>query len=142
MTKNYYAVTVKCGHVGQGKFIIKTFAVIAESGKDAARLGREIPRVKRHNKHCILDVKKISYEAFVSLNKENHKDPYLHCKNKQEQNILCPNITEDVHELYPKKTISKQERNDRIERQARINKIVEDELEMDIRLYRMGIQVA
>ena len=36
MTQKYFAVTVKFGHVGQHKCIIKTVPMIAESGKDAA----------------------------------------------------------------------------------------------------------
>ena len=102
MEKKYFAVTTKCGHVGKGKFIIKTFAVVASDGKDAAEIARWLPRVKHHNKECILDVKKISEEMFQVLLEENSKDLYFQCRNVQEQKEKCPEIYEDVQNLYSK----------------------------------------
>ena len=37
MTKRYFKVEAKCGHVGQGKCIWITFATTGENGKEAAR---------------------------------------------------------------------------------------------------------
>ena len=42
--KKYFAVTTKCGHVGRKYYLPVTFPIVAESGKGAARLGRDIPR--------------------------------------------------------------------------------------------------
>ena len=64
MTKKYFAVTVKFGHVGQHKCIIKTVLIEAESGKDAAYQARWMPRVKHHDKHAIISVKEIDLERW------------------------------------------------------------------------------
>ncbi len=103
MNKKYYAVEVKCGHVGKGKFITVKFAIEAESGKEAAYIGRWMPRAKHHNKKCILSVTKVSYDDYLVLKKQNNANPYLHCQNKQEQNIKCLDIYDSVNNLYEEK---------------------------------------
>ena len=96
----YYAVTAKCGHVGKGKYIEVTFAIEATSGKEAARIGRMMPRVKHDHPQAIISVEKISFEEFVELANENAENPYLQCKNKQEQKATCPELYKEVKELY------------------------------------------
>ena len=96
MTKKYFAVTVKFGHVGQHKCIIKTVPLTAESGKEAAYLARWMPRVKHHDKHAIIDVKEIDLEAYFILMIEKSLDPYFQCKNIQEQRIECEGIEDKV----------------------------------------------
>ena len=71
MNKNYYKVVCKCGHVGRDHYVLITFGVIAESGKDAARIARAIPRCKHHHKDCIREVSKISYQEFLEINKDS-----------------------------------------------------------------------
>lgn len=81
----YYEVIAKCGHVGEGKCVLITFACAAESGKEAAAKVRAYPRVKHHHKDAIRNVREISFEEYIKLRAENDADPYLHCKNIQEQ---------------------------------------------------------
>ena len=129
--KKYYAVTTKCGHVGKGKFINVTFAISAEDGKEAAEIGRWLPRVKHHYKYCITDVKCISYDDYLELCEENNNNPYLKCKNVQEQNETCPNIYDNVETLdyliqEPKK-VYKEKRKQRVEFILKKKKIMEAE---------------
>ena len=81
----YFEVEAKCGHVGINRCILITFACIARDGKDAAAKVRQYARVKHHHKDAIRDVREISFEEFVKLRCENDADPFLHCKNPQEQ---------------------------------------------------------
>lgn len=88
MVNRYYRVKTKCGHVGVNNCIWIDFAIMAMSGKEAAKKARELPRVKRHQKYAIDSVVEISLEEFNTLREENENDPYLHCKNKKEQNQI------------------------------------------------------
>ena len=84
--KNFYAVTCKCGHTGSRKtYIPIEFPVIAKNAKEAAYIGRHIPRCKHHHKDCVLDVKQISYQEFIDIKKRNARDPYLKATSIQEQ---------------------------------------------------------
>ena len=96
MTQKYFAVTVKFGHVGQHKCIIKTVPMIAESGKDAAYQARWMPRVKHHDKHAIVDVKEIEIEEYLILCIEKSLDPYFQCKSIQEQRSVCEQIEDEI----------------------------------------------
>lgn len=96
MTQKYFAVTVKFGHVGQHKCIIKTVPIKAESGKEAALRARWMPRAKHHDKHAIINVKEIDLEAYLVLLTEKSLEPYFQCKNIQEQRNECKGIEEKV----------------------------------------------
>ena len=85
MTKRYFKVEAKCGHVGRGNCIWITFATTAETAKEAAKNVREFRRVKHHHKNAIRSVVEITLEEFVQIKMANDIDPYLHCKNVQEQ---------------------------------------------------------
>ena len=86
--KKYYSVRVKCGHVGKKFYIPVTFAIIAESAKEAARIAREMPRVKHDHKDAIQSVLEISQEEYIALRQQNDSDPYLQCKSVQEQRMI------------------------------------------------------
>lgn len=81
----YFQVEAKCGHVGKNMCILVPFACIARDGKEAAARVRFFPRVKHHHKDAIRNVREISFAEFVKLRSENDADPFLHCKNPQEQ---------------------------------------------------------
>lgn len=85
---HYFAVETKCGHVGKDKCIFIWFAVKAENGKDAAAKARGYKRVKHHHKDVIRQVKEISIEQYMQLRLANNNDPYLQCKNIQQQRTL------------------------------------------------------
>ena len=100
----YYSVTAKCGHVGRKYYIPIEFATVADSGKEAAAKIRSIPHVKHHHKDAIIAVKEINYKQYLDLVKTNRYDPYLHCKNKQEQALvmddIMPRICEEQNAPY------------------------------------------
>lgn len=86
--QKYYAVCCKCGHVKTYQYVPITFAIKANDGKEAAEKARNLARVKHHKKYAILSCKKISKEKYDSLNDINRNDPYLKCKNIQEQRLI------------------------------------------------------
>ena len=57
--EKYYMVIAKCGHVGRKNYIPVKFAVVAESGKEAAKKVRQFPRVKHDHKDAISIVKDV-----------------------------------------------------------------------------------
>ena len=97
--KKYFMVIAKCGHVGRKNYIPIKFAVVAESGKDAAKKVRQFPRVKHNHKDAILDVRCITLEEFLEIKEINDKDPYLKCHSKQEQNLITI-VSETNDTLY------------------------------------------
>lgn len=118
MTKKYFAVTVKFGHVGQHKCIIKTVPIEAESGKEAALLARWMPRAKHHDKYAIIDVKEIDLNAYLILLVEKSLDSYFQCGNIQEQRMECEGIEDEV-QYMKEDEIDYEERAQR--RRERIN---------------------
>lgn len=98
-----FEVKCKCGHVGRKNYIVIAFAVSAENGREAAAKARYFPRVKHDHKDAIISVRKITDEEFDSLLKFNNKDEYLHCTNRQEQNLI------DLSERIIKEVIEKDE---------------------------------
>ena len=111
--KKFFEVQAMCGHVGKGCYIPIRFAVVAESGKDAAARVRNYARVKHHHKKAILQVQEISLDEYLLLKSENEADPYLHCKNIQEQrgneeiNLrICPLPETDFWKTRKNKSLS------------------------------------
>ena len=90
MKSKFFRVTCKCGHVGKQFFVRIDFPVNADSGKEAAEIARNLPRVKHDHKDAILNCVEIDYEEYQIIQMINNNDPYLKCKNPQEQaHILC-----------------------------------------------------
>ena len=86
--EKYYSVITKCGHVGKRNYIPIKFAIIAESGKEAAKIARQFPRVKHNHKDAILEVKEIDFSEYLEIIELNCNDPYLKCRSKYEQNMI------------------------------------------------------
>ena len=125
----YFAVTAKCGHVGKNKCIPITFACFAEDGKEAAAKTRQFPRVKHDHKDAILEVREILFEDFMTLKSKNDADPYLHCKNPQEQRKIPgfdSRIVPDVREIQMKKRASPLRRQRVLCREAEIRAELRD----------------
>ena len=80
---NYYKVLAKCGHVGRNKYIEKWFYIKAKSGKEAAKIVRDLPRVKHHHKDAIKDVIKISFEEYINGKKLTDQDFFFHIHNQR-----------------------------------------------------------
>lgn len=125
-TKNYYEVIAKCGHVGKKHYLPVKFAVIAENGKEAAKIVRQFPRVKHDHKDAILNVNKIDYERFQEIIEINHNDPYLKCQSRQKQKLvdnLEERLKNDLHNQKAK--YDKQARLDRVAYKIKKTKILE-----------------
>lgn len=99
--QNYYKVNAKCGHVGRENYVIKTFAIKAESGKLAAAIVRNWPRVKHHHKDAIMSVVRIDFDEYSQIIETNMLDPYFSCVNVQEQRMYCePDIQREESKIY------------------------------------------
>ena len=126
-TKKYYEVIAKCGHVGRKNYIPVKFAVVAESGKEAAKKVRQFPRVKHDHKDAILDARCITLEEFLEIKEINNNDPYLKCHSRQEQNQivnLAERMVADLHNV--KQSFDKKARKDRVAYKLRKFKILEE----------------
>lgn len=97
--RNYFEVEAKCGHVGIKNCVWIKFAIWSENGKQAAEKARNLPRVKHHHKDAIRNVRRISFEEYIILKAKNDADPFLHCKNIQEQRNI-QEIAERMEEDY------------------------------------------
>ena len=86
--KKYYAVHCKCGHVKPNRYVEIVFAIEAESGSEAAKIARSFSRVKHNRKNAIINCYQISQEKYREIIKINKMDPYLKCKNIQEQRMI------------------------------------------------------
>lgn len=125
--EKYFMVIAKCGHVGRKNYIPVKFAVVAESGKEAAKKVRQFPRVKHDHKDAILDVRCITLEEFLEIKEINDNDPYLKCHSRQEQNLianLAERMVADLHNV--KQAFDKQARRDRVAYKLRKFKILEE----------------
>lgn len=118
MNENYYLVEVMCGHVGAFAYIPVVFPVIAENGKEAAKIARSIPRVKHHNKYAILNVRKVSYEEYLLQKENNDSDAYLNwhengCTDEYTEEIFNRIVYMDVNPYIPKRKKERSKRPDR-----------------------------
>lgn len=107
MNDNLFAVEAKCGHVGKMFYIPIIFPVFAGSAKEAAHKVMGFSRVKHDHKDAIKAVRKIDAKEFNDLQRKNKNDPYLHCKNKQEQKLiegLEDRLLEDEVNIAKRKT--------------------------------------
>lgn len=130
--EKYFMVIAKCGHVGRKNYIPVKFAVVAESGKEAAKKVRQFPRVKHDHKDAILDVRCITLEEFLEIKEINDKDLYLKCHSRQEQNLivnLAERMVADLHNV--KQAFDKQARKDRVAYKLRKFKILEESLKKE-----------
>lgn len=107
----FYRVDTKCGHVRKNYYMPIGFAIRAESAKEAAKIARNMPRVKHHHKDAIQNVQEISWEDYHSLRKQNDLNPYLHCKNVQEQRLIQAYIDQNIEE-EGKKNVREKKKNE------------------------------
>ncbi|MDY5982749.1 MAG: hypothetical protein SPJ17_03565 [Anaeroplasma sp.] len=119
----YFKVVAKCGHVGKKQYVPVPFAVMAETGKEAAKIARYLPRVKHDHKDAILDCKEITYDEYQELSESNSKDDYLKCHNAQDQNKLdlSSRLVHDNHyDMVQDKYRHIPTQEDKLRRKARI----------------------
>ena len=89
---HYFEVLAKCGHVGKGRYVKKTFPVEANTAAEAAAIVRYLPRVKHDHKDAIIRIKEIDVTRRNEIIAMNGQDPYFRCNNIQEQRKLCPHM--------------------------------------------------
>lgn len=103
-----YEVKAKCGHVGRDWYVIKSFAIEADSGKEAAEIAKNKPRVKHHHRDAIQQVTPIDSIRYQEISVMNSADPYFRCHSIQDQRAFCPDL-----DLLPEaSTVEKRERKD------------------------------
>jgi len=94
----YYCVEAKCGHVGKGYYILRSFPIRANSKKEAASIARNMPRVKHDHKDAIRNVEEIQRDEYLALIEKNNRDPYSSCRNIQEQRATCGSMLDEIIE--------------------------------------------
>ena len=67
-----FKVTAKCGHVGRNHYVVKNFPVQASNGREAAKIARDLPRVKHHHKDAIINVEEITFSEYYLLIQQNN----------------------------------------------------------------------
>lgn len=87
-SSNYFIVVCKAGHVGQNHFTKISYPIYAENGKAAAKIARNLPRVKHDQPDAIISCTKVSKEEFRAQKEANKSNPFLHCTNRQMQRHL------------------------------------------------------
>ena len=60
----------------------------AENAAEAAQKAKTYKRVKRHHKDVIALVVEITSDEYMKRRSDNDNDPYLHCKNIQQQRLI------------------------------------------------------
>lgn len=81
---NYYLVTAKCGHVGNGKYCEVNFPIKAETKREASQICLKKAKVKKQLKDAISQVEEISYEQFRMEKERFNANPYIHAHTKRE----------------------------------------------------------
>jgi hypothetical protein len=99
---NYYIVTAKCGHVGNGRYILIDFAIRANTIHEATALARTLPRVKHDRKDAIVEAKEVTEETYEEAYARNAKDPYLLCRNSQDSRAAEALIESRVYPMSRK----------------------------------------
>lgn len=95
----FYEVKARCGHVGRGRYIVKSFYLCAESAKEAASIARRMPRVKHHWKHAIEEVKNVTLMDFSAGVIRTEFDPYFQMRNSSDQKRLPDYPNWDIRTL-------------------------------------------
>ncbi len=133
MKKNkYFKVTAKCGYVGRKNYVPIAFAVKAINGKEAAKKTKSFPRVKRHHKDVILDVKEITHKEYLIIIEINNNDPYLSTQNIQEQRLIKDfdkRVVKEKEKLNKYDIIKRKERvNYKLKKFKEMNKVLKGEI--------------
>ena len=125
----YFIVKTKCGHVGRFNCVWIDYAIVASDAKTAALYAKSKARVKKHHKDVIAGVREVNFESFMKQRAENDADPYLHCKNPQEQKKIPDfdsRIIPDIREIQMKKKVSTIRHQKMIHREAEIRAELRD----------------
>lgn len=93
-----FLITLKCGHVGHGKYYPLRLVKHSTSKKDAVLSALTTARVKRNDPNVVLDVKEVSFAFGKRIARKNNHDPYLKIKGKKSRLAIMPCIQRKVCE--------------------------------------------
>lgn len=82
--KKYFAIVVKAGHCGQGKFIPILVVVNASSKEMAIDIAKNLGKVKKGNNKNILAAEEIDYTTYLALEFINDCDPYIYLEQSKD----------------------------------------------------------
>ena len=94
--EKYYEVVAKCGHVGRMYYYEGHFFISSNSRKEAAKVVKGLPRVKKDHDDVILwveEVTEIQYQEGLENMKSN---PYFQCRSKHEQDAILELIQDSI----------------------------------------------
>ena len=99
MTKKYYKVTCKGGHVTRRYYIPIDIYVAATSRAEAAAIARTCPRVKHDHIDAVIDAVEIDRDSYIAGMRAHQHDPYYRAACRQDQRMvdLAERIVEDPH---------------------------------------------
>lgn len=93
----YFEVVTKCGHVGRHRYYRGVFYLKAENGKEAARIARELPRVKKDHKDAILECNEISEAEYKEGLEKIKNEIYFQIKGKKVQKKYWDEINDNIY---------------------------------------------
>lgn len=132
----HFKVKAKCGHVGRRHYVPIYFPVQATTKKEAAKLVKTFPRVKRNHPDAILEVEEITAKEYKALKIENDNNPYLKCKSKYQQRKLKEIKDIMVPETKKIEKIDKKARQERVEKKQKKNKEIEKSHDKELGKYK------
>ena len=108
----YYAVILKCGHVGIGYFIPVCFGVMAKDLESAIKLAKERSRVQRDRKDCVLIAAEVTAAEYFLIHYQNDHDAYIKTNYAAEdvehierRRIISPELLQDVVDGKTERTL-------------------------------------
>lgn len=105
----YFKVVAKCGHVKKMNYVLKTFAIAAETASSASQYAKKLPRVKKHMKSCIESCDEIDYIEYMKIKKQNALDGYFKSHTHREQMLFCPDLTHEILSIDFKESTKRNE---------------------------------
>ena len=137
--KKYFSVKAKCGPVGRMNCVWVDFAVVAENAKEAAKIARNLGRVKHQHKDSIASVKELSLEDYIELREQNFNDPFLHCNSKQEQQQIAGfDVRVDADEYNINKHAQRRTKKESLEYRTKKLQLIDKNMIQSMREYMMG----
>ena len=92
----FFKATIKGGHIRRSHYVIFWHYIRANSSKEAAEICKSLPRAKKDHKDFIINIEEITFEEYQNGYAEELNDPYLQCRNKQEQDKIIELIQERI----------------------------------------------
>lgn len=84
------------GHVGKNKYLPMTLAIKAKDVKDAAKIAKKKPGVKRNHKDWCLEIPvEITYDQYIKQSEINRSDPYSDKKTRQNLKLFRDRIVDE-----------------------------------------------